>query len=125
MYANEESKRRKLPHHFIDYSVSWSGYANVIVANPVIAMSRMVAQASTVESSSHMLHRGMDKSEIIGSGHLDVSWLLIQEFGTARNVMRLKNIHQSWDSGSLQKMHTTLCNPNREFYIKLRISMYY
>jgi hypothetical protein len=56
MYANEESKRGKIPHHFVDYSVLGGG-------GHVIAKPRMVGHISTVEPASHMLHRGMDKSE--------------------------------------------------------------
>jgi hypothetical protein len=72
MYPNEESERRKVPHHLVDYSFSWGEYVNVIAANQVIAMPCMVGHVSTVEPASHMLQRGMDKSETIGSGHLDV-----------------------------------------------------
>jgi hypothetical protein len=48
-------------------------YANLIVANPVIAMPRMVGHVSPVESASHMPNRRTDKSETIGSDHLGLN----------------------------------------------------
>ena len=58
--------------NFVGWPWKWI-YANLIVANPVIAMPRMVSHVSPVESASHMPNRRTDKSETIGSDHLDLN----------------------------------------------------
>jgi hypothetical protein len=58
----------------------------MVMANPVIAMPRMFGHVSHVESASHMLNSGMDKSKTIRSGYLDLSQLLIETGNRERDV---------------------------------------